>query len=82
LVLLRLLNRTDEKVVREHWSGGGDIVSLSNSIANIAPMLLPKRISRVISSRVELADAGNIIKNVAKKKAPLFVEYPEPEVKK
>src|SRR6187402_2109627 len=43
LVLLRLVNRSDETVVREHWSGGGDIVSLADSIANIAPKLLPKR---------------------------------------
>ena len=55
LVLLRLLNKTDESVVREHWSGGGDIVSLANSVAKIAPMLLPQRVSRILSSKVELA---------------------------
>ncbi len=27
LTLLRLINHTDETVVRENWSGGGDIVS-------------------------------------------------------
>jgi len=43
LTLLRLINRTDETVVRENWSGGGDIVSLANSAASLAPMLLPKR---------------------------------------
>jgi uncharacterized membrane protein YkvA (DUF1232 family) len=79
LVLLRLLNRTDENVVREHWSGGGDIVALTDSIARIAPMILPKRVSRVLSSRVELADAGKIIKSVSKRKTPLVVEYPEIE---
>src|SRR5215210_1415557 len=26
LVLLRLVNRSDEAVIRQHWSGGGDIV--------------------------------------------------------
>src|SRR5215212_1878112 len=40
LTLLRLINRSDESIVRRHWSGGGDIVGLANSIANIAPMLL------------------------------------------
>lgn len=79
LTLLRLLNRTDESVVREHWAGGGDIVSLANSIANIAPMILPKRVSRVLSSRVELANAGKILNSVAKKKQPLVIEHPEPE---
>ena len=37
LTLLRLINRTDEPVVREHWSGGGDIIKLTDSIANLAP---------------------------------------------
>src|SRR6187402_1824 len=58
LVLLRLLNRTDESIVREHWRGGGDIVSLTDSIAKLAPMLLPKRVTRVLSAKVELAPAG------------------------
>ncbi len=58
LTLLRLLNRTDESVVRENWSGGGDIISLANSIAGLAPMLLPKRVSRVLSTKVELPSAG------------------------
>jgi uncharacterized membrane protein YkvA (DUF1232 family) len=49
LTLLRLVNRTDERIVREHWSGGGDIVALADSIASVAPMLLPKRVSRVLS---------------------------------
>src|SRR5438046_2463910 len=49
LCLLRLLNHTDESVVREHWSGGGDIVALASSIATIAPKFLPKRISRVLT---------------------------------
>ncbi len=52
LTLLRLINRTDETIVREHWRGGGDIVSLAGSIAKIAPMLLPKRVSLVLSSEV------------------------------
>ena len=37
LTLLRLVNRTDERVVRENWSGGGDVVALADSIASIAP---------------------------------------------
>lgn len=82
LTLLRLVNRTDEKVVRQHWSGGGDIVSLADSIASIAPMLLPKRISRVLSSRVELAPAGNLIKGIGKKGQPLVLEIPQPEAPK
>lgn len=77
LTLLRLVNRTDESVVREHWSGGGDIVSLSNSVAGLAPMLLPKRVSRVLSSRVEMGSAGKIIDSIKTKKGDFLVEIPE-----
>ncbi len=74
LTLLRLLNRTDATVVREHWSGGGDIVSLADSIANIAPKFLPKRVSRVLTSRVELAPAGKILRGISKKDEALVRE--------
>lgn len=80
LTLLRLVNRTDESIVREHWSGGGDIVSLADSVANIAPMLLPKRVTRVLSSKVELApDAGKALLSLTdknKKPAPIVIEKP------
>jgi uncharacterized membrane protein YkvA (DUF1232 family) len=54
LTLLRLIGRTDEQVVREHWRGGGDVVSLAESLASLAPALLPRRIHRVLSSQVEI----------------------------
>src|SRR2546427_7479051 len=47
LTLLRLMDRTDEQVLREHWNGGGDIVQLVEATAMIAGKLLPKRIRRV-----------------------------------
>jgi uncharacterized membrane protein YkvA (DUF1232 family) len=79
LTLLRLVNRTDEGVVRENWSGGGDIVALSDSIASLAPMLLPKRVQRILSSKVELAPAGEIIRGIGKKGQPVVIETVEPE---
>jgi len=78
LTLLRLINRSDETIIREHWRGGGDIVSLANSIAKIAPMLLPKRVSRVLSAEVELTASGKALQNISKKEA-LFVEVSENE---
>ena len=74
LVLLRLVNRTDESVVRQHWSGGGDIVALADSIANIAPKFLPRRVARVLTSRVELAPAGKILRSITNKDEPLVRE--------
>ena len=73
LTLLRLINHSDETIIREHWRGGGDIVLLANSIAKIAPMLLPKRVTRVLSSEVELTASGKALEDISKKK-PLFVE--------
>jgi uncharacterized membrane protein YkvA (DUF1232 family) len=61
LVLLRLINRSDDRVVRQHWSGGGDIVALADSIASIAPKFLPRRVSRIVTSRVEMAPAGDVV---------------------
>lgn len=77
LTLLRLINYSDEKVVREHWHGGGDIVSLANSIAGIAPSILPKRVSRVLSSRVELGSAGKIVDSIKNRKGNILVEVPQ-----
>ena len=74
LTLVRLINRTDESVIREHWKGGGDIVSLVNAAANLAPMLLPKRVSRVLSSKVELTPNSNLIADIAKNRKPVLVE--------
>ncbi|MDQ3711342.1 MAG: YkvA family protein [Acidobacteriota bacterium] len=73
LTLLRLINHTDETVVRENWSGGGDIVSLANSAASLAPMLLPKRVSRVLSDKVDLTSAGKSLQETLKKEKPLSV---------
>lgn len=77
LSLLRLVNRTDETVIREHWSGGGDIVGLADTVARLAPAILPKRVSRVLSSKVELAGAGKSLSSVFKKREPIAVEYPQ-----
>ena len=75
LCLLRLLNHADENVVREHWAGGGDIVSLANTIASLAPKFLPKRVSRVLTSRVELAPTAKILSNVGKKREKVVIEH-------
>jgi len=79
LTLLRLISRTDEKVLSEHWKGGGDIASLADSVANIAPMLLPKRVSRVLSAKVELTPAVKSLTEAIKKKQPFVVEIPQIE---
>ncbi|MBA2341637.1 MAG: DUF1232 domain-containing protein [Pyrinomonadaceae bacterium] len=82
LTLLRLINRTDEGIVREHWKGGGDIVLLAQSFAMSAPLLLPKGVSRVISSKIELAPPLKTLKSTLKGKTPAaLVDKPDDEKK-
>src|SRR6266436_7315337 len=77
LTLLRLIGRSDDMVVREHWRGGGDIVALAESAATIAPLLIPRRISRVLLSRVKPTAEGSGLLVNASKFEPLIVEVPE-----
>ena len=77
LTLLRLMQRTDPKIVREHWSGGGDVVELIGAAALVAAKFLPQKIRSVLTSRVDVA-AGKIedLKSIPK---PLLVARAEPE---
>ncbi|HWN10309.1 MAG TPA: DUF1232 domain-containing protein [Pyrinomonadaceae bacterium] len=77
LTLLRLMERTDPKIVREHWTGGGDVVELVGAAAQLAAKFLPPRIRRILTSRLEVAP-GKIedLKSIPK---PLLVERPVPE---
>src|SRR6266516_1902729 len=76
LTLLRLMDRTDERILREHWNGGGDIVQLVEATAMIAGKLLPKRIRRVLTSRVAVAKEKEDEQFLSK---PLLVAYSEEE---
>lgn len=77
--LLRLVDRTDARVVREHWKGGGDVVELIEAMAQMTAKLLPKRIRRVLTSRVEMApEKGEGVKGLPR---PLLVVEPEAEDK-
>ena len=76
LTLLRLVDRTDPMVLRQHWSGGGDIVQLVESTAMLTAKLLPKRIRRVLTSRVEVAKEKGTEQLLPK---PLLVARPGDE---
>ena len=56
ITLMRLMDRTDPEVLREHWRGGGDIVQLVEATAMIAGKLLPRKIRRVLTSRVAVGN--------------------------
>lgn len=78
LSLLRLMDRTDPAIVRQHWSGGGDVVELVGAMAMFAAKFLPRRIRRVLTSRVEVAaDNLDLAKGLPK---PLLRVQPEAEL--
>ena len=79
LTLLRLMSVTDPSVVREHWRGGGDVVELVGATALIAARLLPKKIRRVLTSRVEAPKAKG--KQTDTMAVPLLIERPAAESK-
>jgi len=77
LSLLRLMSEADPRIVREHWRGGGDVVELVGSTALIAARLLPKKIRRVLTSRVEAVKAPS--GKAHSMSLPLLVEQPVKE---
>jgi len=77
LTVLRLIDRTDDVVVREHWHGGGDIVALAESAATIAPVLMPKRVARVLLAKVKPTAEGTGLLLKTTKFEPLLVAEPE-----
>src|SRR2546427_8097131 len=79
LTLLRLIDRTDDVIVREHWRGGGDIVQLAESAATIAPLLMPKRIARVLLAKVKPTAEGTGLLAKGAMLEPVLVETREQE---
>lgn len=78
MTLLRLIGKTDDRVVREHWRGGGDILQLSEAIVGLAPKLMPKHVRRVLTARVEAVPGGvDVMFQAARKSEPMLVELPE-----
>lgn len=77
LALLRLIRHTNADVVRENWSGGGDVIELAEAIVELAPKFLPKRILRVLHARVEVAPKNlEGALQAVKKSEPLLVASP------
>ncbi|HMB29009.1 MAG TPA: YkvA family protein [Blastocatellia bacterium] len=54
LVVLRLLSRTNEEVLHEHWDGGSDLAALVGRVERAARYVLPGRIRRILLGRVEI----------------------------
>jgi uncharacterized membrane protein YkvA (DUF1232 family) len=55
--LMRLLNRAEGDVVRDHWKGSIDIKELVTSISLAAEYFLPRKIRNVLRGRIERPSA-------------------------
>jgi len=54
LAILRLLLRTDEKVLVDHWHGPGELIPVAKKIANVPVGFLPQRIRHALLARVDI----------------------------
>ncbi len=79
VTLIRLMDRTDARILREHWQGGGDVVELIETTAMMTAKLLPRRIRRVLTSRVDVS--SELAENAKSLRGPLLVVRPEAEGK-
>ncbi len=55
LAVLRLLSRTSDAVLSEHWDGAGNLIALVEKIERAARYVLPARVQRILLGRVEIA---------------------------
>ncbi len=53
LALLRLILRTDEKVLAQYWDGPEELVTLLKQISEWAVAFLPPRVRRALLAKVE-----------------------------
>ncbi len=53
LALLRLLLRTDEKVMAQYWDGPEELIPLLKQIANWAVAFLPPKVRQALLAKVE-----------------------------
>lgn len=58
--LLRLLNRTDAKIVAEHWTGGIDVKRLVDSIIEVTTVFLPKPIRYALTARIDVNEPRSL----------------------
>ncbi len=56
LAIMRLLLRTDEAVIREHWQGPGDVIAVVRQVAEVAVAFLPHKVKVALLERVEPAE--------------------------
>jgi uncharacterized membrane protein YkvA (DUF1232 family) len=80
LVILRLLHRSGEDLLVEHWEGPGDLAALVHRIVVAAGYLLPKRVRQILLGRVEIGPkiAGGLLTSPERAAADVSPSVKEP----
>jgi len=60
LCLLRLLNRSGEEKVREHWDGPEDIVDILHTLTDLATCYLPQVVRGRVRNWVEARSGASV----------------------
>jgi uncharacterized membrane protein YkvA (DUF1232 family) len=68
--LLRMLNRTPDEVIQEHWDNAGNLPAMVNRISRAAQYFLPRRIRHMLLGRAEIGRPG---------REPILTSPAEPE---
>lgn len=58
LCLLRLMNRSGEATLRQHWDGPEDIVHLLHTVTDYATRYLPQPVRTAVRNWVDVRDGG------------------------
>ena len=81
LAVLRLLSRTSDEALSEHWDGAGNLVAVVEKIESAARYFLPKKVQQILLGRVEIAPQvkGGLLASPA---APEEIEQRRREVRR
>ena len=58
--ILRLVNRTDAKLINEHWDGETDIKRLVGSIVDVSTVFLPRPIRTALTARIDVREPRSL----------------------
>ena len=56
LAVLKLIRGADETIVREHWSGKGDIIAMINKVVNFGETLVGSQLWNSMKKRLGISD--------------------------
>jgi uncharacterized membrane protein YkvA (DUF1232 family) len=70
IAVLRLINRSTQEVVQQHWDGGNDIKSFVTTITNLSQFFLPKKVRNLLVGRLDQSSNIADFETYSKKRNP------------